>query len=116
MEIIIYHYPKCRKSRAALEYLQTHGYKPSIILYVDDGISIEKLKELFKKLGQSPLEMVRKQEEFYKESYKGEDITDEEWFKILSNYPKLIRRPIVLIDDQAVVADPPQLMEAVLKR
>ncbi len=114
MEIIIYHYPKCRKSRAALEYLQAHDYKPSIILYVDEGISIEKLKELFKKFGQSPIEMVRKQEEFYRETYKGEDITDEEWYKILSSYPKLIRRPIVLIGDHAVVADPPQVMEAFL--
>jgi arsenate reductase (glutaredoxin) len=116
MEIVIYHYPKCRKSRAALEYLNNQGYSPAVILYVDEGITSQTLKELFGKLGHTPLEMVRKQEEFYKETYKGEDITDEEWYKILSDYPKLIRRPIVLIGDHAVVADPPQLMQPYLKK
>ncbi len=114
MNLTFYHYPKCKKSRAALEYVRKLGIEPLVVNYIEDGISIEKLKELFRLLQLSPSDMVRKQEEFYRENYKNKEISDEEWIRILSEYPKLLRRPIVVKDNQAVVADPPQIASQII--
>lgn len=114
MDLTFYHYPKCKKSRAALDYLRNLGIEPIVVNYIEEGITIEKLRELFDLLQLSPFEMVRKQEEFYKESFKNREISDEEWIRILSEYPKLLRRPIVVKDNHAVVADPPQLVKQII--
>ncbi len=114
MNLTFYHYPKCKKSRAALDYVRKLGIEPIVVNYIEDGISMEKLRELFRLLQLSPSEMVRRQEEFYKENYKNKEISDEEWIGILSEYPKLLRRPIVVNDNQAVVADPPQIANQII--
>lgn len=73
-----------------------------------------KLSELFELLNLQPSEMVRRQEEYYKENYKDQEISEMEWIKILSENPKLLRRPIVVKGNKAVVADPPQLVNQLL--
>lgn len=114
MSLTYYHYPKCKKSRAALEYLRKLGIDPVVVNYIEEGISMEKLSELFELLHLQPSEMVRRQEEYYKENYKDQKISEKEWIKILSEYPKLLRRPIVVKGNKAVVADPPQLVNQLL--
>lgn len=113
--MIIYHNPKCRKSRAGLEYVKSVNPGVEVKEYIRQGISAEEIKKLVKMLGIDPFELVRTQEEYYKENLKGQDFTDEEWFKILSENPKLIRRPIVVNDGKAVLADPPEKAEVVIK-
>lgn len=110
--MIIYHNPKCRKSRAGLDYLKSKGGEFEIREYIREGISVEELKSIAEKLGVKPFELVRMQEEFYKENLKGRDLTDEEWLQILTEYPKLIRRPIVVKGENAVLADPPEKIDA----
>jgi len=114
MQIKIYHYNKCKKSRAGLEFLNKKGAEPLVVNYVEEGIPVEKLKELLKKLKLPAADMVRKQEDYYKDTLKYQDINEEGWIKILSEYPKLLRRPIVEIGDKAVVADPPEAVNKIL--
>lgn len=114
MNLTFYHYPKCKKSRAALDYLHKMGIGPNVVNYVEEGVSPDKLRELFELLHLQPSEMVRRQEEYYKENYKNQEISEEEWIKILSEYPKLLRRPIVVKENKAVVADPPQIVNQLL--
>jgi len=114
MNLTFYHYPKCKKSRAALEYIKQLGIEPVLVNYVEEGISSDKLRELFGLLNLQPSGMVRQQEEYYKENYKDQEISELEWINILSEYPKLLRRPIVVEGNKAVVADPPQLVNQLL--
>lgn len=114
MNLTFYHYPKCKKSRAALDYLRELGIDPIVVNYMEEGISMGKLSELFELLNLQPSEMVRRQEEYYKENYKDQEISEMEWIKILSENPKLLRRPIVVKGNKAVVADPPQLVNQLL--
>ena len=114
MEFYIYHYSKCKKSRAGLEYLRENKIDPVIISYIEEGVSPENLKELFSMLKTKPSEMVRKQEDYYKDELKYKDISEEEWLKILSDYPKLIRRPIIIYGKDSVIGDPPQNINQLL--
>ena len=83
--------------------------------YIRDGISPDEIREIVKMLNIPPFELVRTQEEFYKENLKDKDFSDKEWFTILSENPKLIRRPIVVRNGKAVLADPPEKADILLK-
>ncbi len=106
MSFIIYHNTRCRKSRAGLKYLEDKGVNPEIIEYLkDQPFTKETFKEVLDKLSLNPLDIVRTQEVDYKQNYKGKDFSDDEWIEILVENPKLIRRPIIVKDNKAVLGD-----------
>ncbi len=106
--IKIYHNPRCKKSRAGLQYLQEKNIDFTIVQYLkDEPFSFETLKGLLNKMNVKPETMIRKQEKEYKENYKGKTFSDDEWIKIMTENPKFINRPIVETDDKAVWGDPP---------
>ena len=102
----IYHNPRCKKSRAGLQFVKDRTNDFEIVEYLKNPISESELKELLMKLNKKPLEMVRTQEAIYKSDFKGKNFTDDEWVKIMTENPKLIKRPIVVKDNKAVWGDP----------
>ncbi len=108
MKTKIYHNTRCKKSRAGLQYLETKTNDFEIVEYLKTGISEAELKEILKKLGKKPEEMIRKQEKIFKENYKGKSFSDEEWVKIISENLKLLQRPIIVKGEKAVWGDPPE--------
>ena len=105
--IVIYHNPKCSKSRKTLEYIKDKNINPTIKLYLQEDITEKEIKNIVKMLGIKPIELVRQQEEEFK-VYKNKDLNDEEVFNLLIKYPKLIERPIVVIDNRAILSRPPE--------
>jgi arsenate reductase (glutaredoxin) len=106
MKTIIFHNAKCQKSRKGLQYLRDKKIDPEIIEYLKDNpFTDQSLKELIKKLGIKPLDIVRTQEADYKLKYKGKTLSDDQWIGILVKNPKLIRRPIILKGEKAVLGD-----------
>jgi arsenate reductase len=110
----IYHNPRCKKSRAGLQYLQTKGVDPEIVEYIKNPISEEELKGVLVRLNKKPAEIIRTQEAIYKSDFKGKDFTDDEWVKILVENPKLIHRPIVVKGPKAVIGDPAEEIDTLL--
>lgn len=110
----IYHNPKCRKSREGLQYLHEQGIECTVVEYMKNPLTREQLKELLMKLNLSPIDIVRTQEDEYKEKLKGRTFTDEEWITILIENPKLIKRPIVVRNHKAVLAQPPDEIDRLL--
>lgn len=104
--ITIYHNPKCRKSRAGLQYLHDKGLECMVVEYLKTPFSRSDLKDLLMKLNMKPAEIVRTQEDEFKEKLKGKYFTDEEWITILLENPKLIQRPVVVKNHKAVIGQP----------
>jgi arsenate reductase len=104
----IYHNPRCKKSRAGLQYLSEKNMEFQVREYLKDPLSETELSALVMKLHVKPFELVRTQEEVYRKELKGLDLNDEEWIKVLVENPKLIHRPIVEGKYKAVVGDPPE--------
>jgi arsenate reductase len=102
----IYHNPRCKKSRAGLQYLTGKNMEFQVREYLKNPLTETELSALVMKLHVKPLELVRTQEEVYRKELKGLDMNDEEWIKILVENPKLIHRPIVEGKYKAVVGDP----------
>ncbi|MBN1650085.1 MAG: arsenate reductase (glutaredoxin) [Bacteroidales bacterium] len=114
--ITIYHNPRCKKSRAGLQALESFTKDFNIKLYLkDDPFTKASLNEALKKLGKKPEEIIRKQETIYKTNYKGKTLSDEEWINILLEHPKLIQRPIIIKDNKAVLGDPAENVDALFK-
>jgi len=113
--ISIYHNPRCRKSRAGLEYLKKKGAEFKVVEYMKEYFTVESLKELLAKLNMAPQELIREQEEIYKKQFKGRNFNSGEWIKILIKHPNLIKRPIVEKDYKAVWADPPENIDKLFK-
>jgi len=112
--IRIYHNPRCRKSRAGLEYLQDKTGDFETIDYIRNGISREEIREILAKMNTSPSNLVRTQEDYYKKKLKGKDIPDEDWIDILAENPRLIQRPIIVTEHKAVLGQPPENIDNLL--
>ena len=109
--IKIYHNPRCKKSRAGLERLKTKTEDFEIIQYLKEGIDLETLKRLHKKLGIPAEDMIRKQEAVFKTNYKGKSLSDTEWLEAIVEEPKLLQRPIIETDNDAILADPAEKLD-----
>jgi arsenate reductase len=110
----IYHNPRCKKSRAGLQYLQEKGIDPEVREYLKVLLVEDELKDLLVRLHKKPLDIVRTQEEYYRKELKGKKFTDDEWVKIMIGNPKLIQRPIVVKGPKAVIGDPASNIDALL--
>ena len=110
----IYHNPRCSKSRNGLSFLGDNGYNVEIKNYMNEGISVDEIREIVSKTGLQPLDLVRTHEDLYKKEYRDKTISDEDWIVILSRNPRLLKRPIVINNNKAVIAQPPELVETIL--
>jgi arsenate reductase len=110
----IYYNPRCSKCRDAVALVTERGYATELIKYLDTPPAREELRNLLKKLGMKPLELIRTGEAVFKEQYAGRSLGDEEWIDALLAHPVLIERPIVVRGNKAVVARPPEKVLALL--
>jgi arsenate reductase (glutaredoxin) len=113
--IRIYHNPQCKKSRAGLQYLRDKNVVFETVEYLKTGLTVALLEKLLVKLHRKPAEIVRTQEEYYKKNLKGKKFHDHEWVRILVENPKLIMRPIVEKEYKAVIGDPVENIDCILK-
>lgn len=104
--IDIYHNPRCRKSREALQLLESRNLAHNVILYLETTPRKTDLVTIIKKLGISPLDLVRTQEAIWKSEYKGKAISNNEIITAMTKHPKLIERPIIVKGDKAIIGRP----------
>ena len=108
-DFIIYHNPRCSKSRQTLEILDQHDLETEIVLYLDNPPSAEEIVSILNKLELNPRDILRKGEEAYKElNLKNDKLTNKDLINIMIENPKLIERPIVIRGDKAVIGRPPE--------
>jgi arsenate reductase len=115
MEAIqVYHNPRCSKSRMALEYLHSKSINFETILYLENKLTENELKEILKKLNIAPFKLLRKGEEIFKSEIKNKTISDNQMIKMMIKHPNLIERPILILGNKAVIARPTKLIETIL--
>ena len=115
MPLVLYHNPRCSKSREALRLLTMRGHEPSILLYLDTRPSPAALKQLLKKLGLTPRELMRTSEPVYKSlGLENPVLSDAALIKAMSENPALIERPIVISGPRAIIGRPPERVLAIL--
>jgi arsenate reductase len=105
---VMYHNPRCSKSRETLQLLNDHEIEPSIVDYLDEPPSAEELKRIIDLLGVTARDLLRTTEQVYKDADLDDDsLSDDEIIDAICEYPALLQRPIVIFGDRAVIGRPP---------
>jgi len=105
----IYHNPRCSKSRQALALIEEQGEAPEVIEYIKTPLDNASITELLTMLDMNARDLMRKQEDTYKElKLDNPDLSEAQLVQALADYPRLLERPIVVRNGKAVVARPPE--------
>ncbi|MBI5618488.1 MAG: arsenate reductase (glutaredoxin) [Gammaproteobacteria bacterium] len=115
MRTIIYHNPRCSKSRETLALLNARGIEPEIVDYLKTPPDAATIADLVKRLGIAPRALLRKGEAPYQAlGLDDPETSDAEIIAAMAAHPVLIERPIVVHGRRAALGRPPQNVLAIL--
>lgn len=105
---VIYHNSTCSKSNAALNLLRERGFEVDVVNYLEAPLSKAAITVLLAQLGIEAKALIRFAEPVAKELGISQDNsrTSEDWINFMVQHPILIERPIVSIDQKAVIGRP----------
>lgn len=106
---ILYHNPRCSKSRQTLELLRAQGLEPEIVEYLKTPPTTAELERILTLLGRGPRELLRTGEAEYRQlGLDDPTLTREALIQAMVDHPKLIERPILLTHHKAALGRPPE--------
>ncbi|HXV67512.1 MAG TPA: arsenate reductase (glutaredoxin) [Nitrospira sp.] len=106
-DITIYHKPTCTTCRQAVQMLKDSGKPFTAINYYEQPFTKVQLKNLLKRAGLAPRDVLRTKEEIYQElGLAKKDLSDDELLDLMVKHPDLIQRPIVEKGEKAILARP----------
>ncbi len=115
MAIVIYHNPRCSKSRQTLALLEANDVVPKIVQYLDDPLNQSALKAIAKKLQLKTVrDMMRRGEAAYKDLGLAKEQDEDALLEAMAANPILIERPIVVNGDKAAIGRPPEAVLEIL--
>ena len=114
MSVVIWHNPRCSKSRATLKLLEERGVAPEVRLYLEDAPSEAELREALALLGIGAGDLARRGEAAFKEEGLSKVSRDEDILSALVRVPKLIERPVVFANGKAAIGRPPESVLEIL--
>jgi len=114
-KVIIYHNPRCSKSRNALALLEDQGIEAEVVKYLDTPPNRAELVALLDMLGLSAKGLMRSKETIYKELGINEINNEDTLIGLMIANPKLIERPIVIKDGKAAIGRPIENIVELLK-
>ena len=106
-KFVIYHNPRCSKSRQTLAILEENEVEIEIVEYLKNPLNKKNLSSLIKKLKIKPKELVRTKEKVFKELDVDLE-NDAAVIKAIVENPALMERPIVEKKDRAIIGRPPE--------
>jgi len=115
-EVIIWHNPRCSKSRNALNLLEEKNINSKVYKYLESKPTKEEITNILKLLDITAKDLLRKGEAVYKELNLKEENDENRLIEAMVENPKLIERPIIINGNKAVIARPIENMELLLKK
>ena len=114
-EVTIYQKPTCSTCRQAVQLLKESGKPFTAINYYEKPFTKAQLKNLLKRAGLSPKEILRTKEDIYKSlGLAKKNLSDDEWIDVLIAHPDLIQRPIVEKGEKVILARPAETVNDLL--
>jgi arsenate reductase len=114
-KLTIYQKPTCTTCRTVMKMLQASGVDFDAINYYIEPIPKGKLKDLLKKMGIKPRQLLRSKEPVYKQLRLAErKLSDEQLIDLMVKHPDLIQRPIIEKGARAILARPPERLKEIL--
>ena len=115
MSALIYHNPRCSKSRSTLNLLKERGIEFETIEYLKTPPSKQKLEEILSLLNLAPRQLMRNGEPEYKNNNLDDPtLNKDQLLDAMVKCPILIERPIVIANGQARIGRPPEKVLEIL--
>lgn len=116
---ILYHNPRCSKSRQALALLNDKNVAFSIVEYLKVPLNKNDISSLYLCLVANNAitkihDIIRHKEPEYKLAALSLSSSDEELVEALIKYPKLLERPIYRVGTLAAIGRPTENIEALI--
>ncbi len=104
--LTVYEKPTCTTCRKLHDLLVARGVEFDTVDYHVDGLADDELRELLRKAGLGPRDVLRTREPLVAELGLPGDRGDDELIALMVEHPQLVQRPIVVRGDRAVLARP----------
>jgi arsenate reductase len=112
---VIYHNPRCSKSRQTLELLDQRGVDTDVVEYLKTPPDTATLESILAMLELQPRELIRTGEDDYKAlGLDDPALSDAQLIAAMVEHPRLIQRPIVVRDGKAALGRPPEQVLEIL--
>lgn len=111
MGFIIYHNPRCSKSRKTLELLRSAGIEPSIVEYLREPPDSATILDVAERLELPVKALLRRGEDAFKQASDLPALDEDEalagW---IADHPITLERPIVVDSDsgRVIIGRPPE--------
>jgi arsenate reductase len=104
----VYEKRTCTTCRSLSALLAERGIDFDRVEYHVEGLPEAKLRELLRKGGMKPADLLRRREPLVAElGLDGDDLpSDDELIRLMAEHPEIVQRPIVERGDRAVLARP----------
>lgn len=108
-DAVIYHNPRCSTSRTTLGLIRDSGVEPRIVEYLKTPPTRDELRDLIKRAGLTPRQVIRTKENLYRE-LKLDDpaVTEGQLLDAMVAHPILIERPLVATAKGVRLCRPPE--------
>jgi arsenate reductase (glutaredoxin) len=110
--VTLYHNPRCRTSRTALEMLRKRGIEPAIIEYLSTPPTAPEIKRILKMLDIPAKELLRVKEA--KAFGITKDMSEDKIIAGMAKHPIAIERPIAISGKKAALGRPAEKVLDVL--
>lgn len=113
--IVLWHNPRCGKSRDTLALLRSRGVEPTIRDYLKQPPTATEVEALLDRLGGEPRALLRDGEPDFKATgRKAEALTRADVVRLVAAHPILLQRPVVVAGGKAAIGRPPEAVLAVI--
>lgn len=102
-ETIIYFNGSDPKAKKVLAYAYSRGKKVNEMDLRSNGFTTTVWHNILQMLAIKPKQLLDKSNPYYQENIKGREFDDEGWLKILAKTPNLLKGPILVEGDKAML-------------
>lgn len=109
MGLVLYHNPRCSKSRELLGLLEERGADVEVVEYLESPPTRADLERVLAAIPDPPSALVRKDARFAELGLEADDYTDAPAVvELLLAHPELMQRPVLLVGRRGAIGRPPE--------
>jgi arsenate reductase (glutaredoxin) len=106
-DVLVYHNPRCSKSRGALEILAERGIETDVVEYLQAPPDRAALEQMIDAISDPPAALVRHDDRFRDLGLDPNGYEDRDRVvTLLLEHPELLQRPVILRGGRGVIARP----------
>jgi len=106
-DLLVYHNPRCSKSRGALDLLAERGVDAEVVEYLQAPPDRATLEWVLDTIDEAPAELVRHDDRYRELGLDPDGYQDRAAVvALLLEHPELMQRPVVIRDGRGLIARP----------